>query len=70
MAVVRLRDSHELFKRPERTPAGTIAEALVVIGWVILSAPIAILGTDIWILLGRRRAYRNLVSGRVEIRSA
>lgn len=47
--------------------SGTIAEALVVIGWVVLWAPIAILGTDIWILIGRRRAYRNL-AGRVEVR--
>jgi len=42
--------------------SGTIAEALVVVGWVVLWAPIAILGTDIWILLGRRRAYRRLPS--------
>ena len=49
--------------------SGAIAEALVVIGWVVLWAPIAILGTDIWILLGRRRAYRRLVSEQVEVRS-
>jgi hypothetical protein len=42
--------------------SGTIAEALVVIGWVVLWAPIAILGTDVWVLLGRRRAYRRLAS--------
>ena len=48
----------------------TIAEALVVIGWVVFWAPVAILGTDIWLLFGRRRAYRDLVSGRVELRSA
>jgi hypothetical protein len=46
----------------------TMAEALVVIGWVVLWAPIAILGTDIWILIGRRRAYRKLAG--VEVRSA
>jgi hypothetical protein len=48
--------------------SGTIAEALVVIGWVVLWSPIAILGTDIWALLGRRRAYRRLGSA-VEITS-
>lgn len=45
----------------------TISEALVVIGWVVLWAPIAILGTDIWTLLGRRRAYRELAA--VEVRT-
>ena len=49
--------------------SGAIAEALVVIGWVVLWARIPILGTDLWILLGRRRAYRRLVSEQVEIRS-
>jgi hypothetical protein len=44
----------------------TISEALVVIGWVVFWAPIAILGTDIWMVLGRRRAYRKLAS--VEVR--
>ncbi len=48
--------------------SGTMAEALVVIGWVVLWAPVAILGTDIWVLLGRRRAYRRLASS-VEVRS-
>jgi hypothetical protein len=48
----------------------TLAEALVVIGWVVFWAPIAILGTDIWILLGRRQAYRKLASDQVEVRSA
>ena len=47
----------------------TIAEALVVIGWVVLWAPIAILGTDIWVLMGRRHAYRTLPA-QVEIRAA
>jgi hypothetical protein len=47
----------------------TIAEALVVIGWVVLWAPIAILGTDIWVLMGQRHAYRKLAS-RVEVRAA
>src|SRR5262249_18620724 len=47
----------------------TIAEALVVIGWVVLWAPIAILGTDIWVLIGRRHAYRMLPS-QVEVRPA
>ena len=46
----------------------TISEALVVIGWVVLWAPIAILGTDIWMVLGRRRAYRKLAD--VEVRQA
>ncbi len=46
----------------------TISEALVVIGWVVLWAPIAILGTDIWMVLGRRRAYRKLAY--VEVRQA
>jgi len=50
--------------------SGTLSEALVVIGWVVLWAPVAILGTDIWILAGRRRAYRKLVSPHVEVRSA
>jgi hypothetical protein len=45
----------------------TIAEALVVIGWVVLWAPIAILGTDIWVLVGRRRAYRRLAG--IQVRS-
>jgi hypothetical protein len=48
--------------------SGTIAEALVVIGWVVLWSPIAILGTDIWVLLGRRRAYRRLGLHAIEIR--
>jgi hypothetical protein len=47
----------------------TIAEALVVIGWVVLWSPIAILGTDVWVLLGRRRAYRRLATRQVEIRT-
>jgi hypothetical protein len=46
----------------------TISEALVVIGWVVFWAPIAILGTDIWMVLGRRRAYRKLAD--VEVRQA
>jgi hypothetical protein len=49
--------------------SSTISEALVVIGWVVLWAPIAILGTDIWVLIGRRRAYRKLASA-VEVRPA
>jgi hypothetical protein len=48
--------------------SSTIAEALVVIGWVVLWAPVAILGTDIWILLGRRRAYQRLGSHEIEVR--
>jgi hypothetical protein len=50
--------------------SGTISEALVVIGWVVFWAPVAILGTDIWTLLGRRRAYRALASRRADVRSA
>jgi hypothetical protein len=46
----------------------TISEALVVIGWVVFWSPIAILGTDIWMVLGRRRAYRKLAG--VEVRQA
>jgi hypothetical protein len=45
----------------------TVSEALIVVGWVVLWSPIAILGTDIWILLGRRRAYRRLGSQQVEL---
>jgi hypothetical protein len=47
----------------------TISDALIVIGWVVLWSPIAILGTDVWVLIGRRRSYRQLLSDRVEIRS-
>ncbi|MBA3717733.1 MAG: hypothetical protein H0W87_05865 [Actinobacteria bacterium] len=47
--------------------SSTIAEALVVVGWVVLWAPIAILGTDIWILVGRRQGYRRLASHEVEV---
>ena len=50
--------------------SATLADALIVIGWVVLWAPIAILGTDIWVLVGRRRAYRRLVSDQVELRDA
>ena len=49
--------------------SSTVAEALVVIGWVVLWAPIAILGTEIWVLMGQRHAYRRLPS-RVEVRVA
>jgi len=48
--------------------SATVSDALIVIGWVVLWAPVAILGTDIWLLIGRRRAYRRLEE--VEIRSA
>jgi hypothetical protein len=48
----------------------TISEALVVIGWVVLWSPIAILGTDIWALLSRRRSYRRLATREVEILTA
>ena len=34
----------------------------------VLWAPIAILGTDIWVMVGRRRAYRRLLSDQVEVR--
>ena len=47
--------------------SATVSDALIVIGWVVLWAPVAILGTDIWLLVGRRRAYRRLAE--VEIRS-
>jgi hypothetical protein len=46
----------------------TISEALVVIGWVVLWAPVGILGTDIWALRGRRRAYRRLRHLELDIR--
>jgi hypothetical protein len=48
--------------------ASTLGEALIVIGWVVAWAPIAVFGTDVWLLRGRRRAYRRLASGPVEIR--
>lgn len=48
----------------------TIAEALVVIGWVVLWAPVGILGTDIWATAGRRRAYERLGKLDLEIRTA
>jgi hypothetical protein len=48
--------------------ASTIAEALVVVGWVVAWAPIAVFGTDIWLLRGRRRAYRRLASEAIEVR--
>ncbi len=48
--------------------ASTIAEALVVVGWVVAWAPIAVFGTDVWLLRGRRRAYRRLASGSIEVR--
>jgi hypothetical protein len=47
----------------------TIAEALVVVGWVVLWAPIAVFGTDIWVLRGRRTAWRRLASGHIEVRT-
>jgi hypothetical protein len=47
----------------------TFAEALIVIGWVVLWSPVAILGTDIWVLIGLRRAYRRLASSQIEVRS-
>jgi hypothetical protein len=47
----------------------TIAEALVVIGWVVLWSPVAILGTDIWALRRRRRAYERLGTNELELRS-
>ena len=50
--------------------SATLSDALIVIGWVVLWAPIAILGTDIWVLVGRRRAYRRLLSDQVEVRPA
>jgi len=46
----------------------TIAEALVVIGWVVLWAPVAIFGTDIWVLGASRRAYWQLARHELEIR--
>jgi hypothetical protein len=49
--------------------AGTIAEALVVVGWVVAWAPLAVFGTDVWLLRGRRRAYARLASGDIEIRA-
>jgi hypothetical protein len=48
--------------------ASTIAEALVVVGWVVAWAPIAVFGTDVWILRGRRRAYSRLATGSIELR--
>jgi hypothetical protein len=48
--------------------SATISEALVVIGWVVLWAPVAIFGTDIWVLGSRRRAYRQLARHKVDIR--
>jgi hypothetical protein len=48
--------------------SSSVSEALILIGWVVLWAPIAILGTDVWILTGQRRAYRKLAS--VEVRPA
>ena len=50
--------------------SATVSDALIVIGWVVLWAPVAILGTDIWVLVGRRRAYRRLDSAQVEVRPA
>jgi len=47
----------------------TVSDALIVIGWVVLWLPVAILGTDVWVLIGRRRSYTQLASGRVEFRS-
>ena len=48
--------------------ANILAEALVVIGWVVAWAPIAVFGTDIWALRSRRRAYERLSSRAVEFR--
>ena len=50
--------------------SGTIAEALAVIGWVVLWSPSAIHGTDICALRGRRRAYRRLVALELDVRVA
>jgi len=47
----------------------TVSEALVVVGWVVLWAPVAIFGTDIWILRGRRRAYGRLAGSAIEVRA-
>jgi hypothetical protein len=48
--------------------ANTLAEALVVIGWVVAWAPVAVFGTDVWILRSRRHAYKRLASRAVEVR--
>ena len=48
--------------------SNTVADVLILIGWVVLWAPIAILGTDVWVLAGLRHAYRKLAS--VEVRPA
>ena len=46
--------------------SNTVADVLILVGWVVLWAPIAILGTDVWVLAGLRHAYRKLAS--VEVR--
>ena len=48
--------------------ASTIAEALIVVGWVVAWAPLAVFGTDVWLLRGRRQAYRRLASANIEFR--
>ena len=48
--------------------SNTVADVLILVGWVVLWAPIAILGTDVWVLAGLRHAYRKLAS--VEVRPA
>ncbi len=47
----------------------TVSEALVVIGWVVLWSPVAILGTEIWGLRGRRSAYLRLAGLDLDLRS-
>lgn len=49
--------------------ASTIAEALVVVGWVVAWAPVAVFGTDVWLLRSRKRAYQRLSSGGIEVRA-
>lgn len=47
--------------------SNTISEALVVIGWVVLWSPVAVFGTDIWVLRSRRRTYLRLASAEIEV---
>lgn len=48
----------------------SVSEALVVIGWVVLWSPIAILGTEIWALRGRRSAYLRLAGLDLDVRGS